>query len=114
MKKDKNNVTVARLFCVTPPDEARKRGFLDFLRAKYGECELEIIEDPALGGGFKLQVGADVYDWSIKGRVEQLKAGLATESGSADKIIPLLKEKLDLDGFVDTSYYEKAVKSLDK
>jgi len=26
----------------------------------------------------------------------------------------LLKEKLDLDGFVDTSYYEKAVKSLDK
>ncbi len=95
MKKDKNNVTVARLFCVTPPDEARKRGFLDFLRAKYGECELEIIEDPALGGGFKLQVGADVYDWSIKGRVEQLKAGLTTESGSADKIIPLLKEKLD-------------------
>ena len=64
MKKDKNNVTVARLFCVTPPDEARKRGFLDFLRSKYGECELEIIEDPALGGGFKLQVGADVYDWS--------------------------------------------------
>lgn len=26
----------------------------------------------------------------------------------------LLKEKLDLDSFVDTSYYEKAVKSLDK
>lgn len=26
----------------------------------------------------------------------------------------LLKEKLNLDSFVDTSYYEKAVKSLDK
>ena len=85
----------ALLYCVTPPTEKQKAGILGFLADKYGESELEIIEDPSLKGGFVLQAGADIYDWSVKGRVQQLRRSLDLDSVDAGGIIPLLKEKIE-------------------
>lgn len=96
MKERKNDEKLhALLYCVTPPTEKQKKGILDFLGHKYGPSELEIISDPSLKGGFVLHAGADVYDWSVKGRVEQLRRSLDLGDADADGIIPLLKEKID-------------------
>ncbi len=97
MKKNDKNTSEklhALLCCVTPPDEKQKKGILAFLEKKYGACELEITVDPSLRGGFVLHAGADVYDWSVKGRVEQLRRSLDLSGTDADGIIPLLKEKI--------------------
>ena len=97
MKKTDNKNTEklhALLSCVTPPTEEQRKGILAFLEKKYGACELETVNDPSLQGGFVLRAGADVYDWSVKGRVEQLRRSLDLSGASADGIIPLLKEKI--------------------
>ncbi len=69
--KDKR--PTAKLFCVTPPDEKQKAGIAAFIEKKYGvRPEIEIITDPALVGGFRLEVCGDVYDRSAKGGAEKL------------------------------------------
>src|SRR5699024_4889037 len=64
----------ARLYCVTPPGEAQKKGIEAFICRKYGaeEAKLSVLRDDSLIGGFLLRVGSDEYDWSIKGRMDRL------------------------------------------
>ena len=93
MKKKSGEKKYVRLLCVTPPDEKQKAGLLAFLEGKYGACELDIVEEPSLGGGFRIEAGSDVYDWSIKGRVSQLRDSLTGATGG-DNIISLLKERI--------------------
>ena len=51
----------------TPPSEENRKRLLDFLRQTYHqEFTLEWEQDDALTGGFTLQVGTDVYDWSVE------------------------------------------------
>ena len=101
MKKNVNSDKLhALLYCVTPPTEEQRKGLLGFLESKYGPSELEIVSDPSLKGGFVLHAGADVYDWSVKGRLRQLRRSLDIGNADADNVIPLLKEKIasfDLD-----------------
>ncbi len=92
-RKD-NSKLHALLHCVTPPTARQEKGILAFLRKKYGSCELEIVNDPSIKGGFVLYAGADVYDWSVKGRVQQLRRSLELGDTDASGIIPLLKEKI--------------------
>lgn len=95
MKESINNTKLhAILHYVTPPSDKQKKGILDFLENKYGPSELELVTDLSLKGGFILYAGADVYDWSVKGRVEQLRKSLELSNTDADGIIPLLKEKI--------------------
>ena len=95
MKESINNTKLhAILHYVTPPSDKQKKGILDFLEKKYGPSELELVTDLSLKGGFILYAGADVYDWSVKGRVEQLRKSLELSNTDADGIIPLLKEKI--------------------
>ena len=91
MKESINNTKLhAILHYVTPPSDKQKKGILDFLEKKYGPSELELVTDLSLKGGFILYAGADVYDWSVKGRVEQLLKSLELSNTDADGIIPLL------------------------
>ena len=60
MKKKSGEKKYVRLLCVTPPDEKQKAGLLAFLEGKYGACEMDIVEDPSLGGGFRIEAGSDV------------------------------------------------------
>ncbi|MDO4284612.1 MAG: F0F1 ATP synthase subunit alpha [Eubacteriales bacterium] len=68
-------VLTATLTYVTPPTQEQKAGFLAFITQKYdcGQIRLEEKEDQSIGGGFILQVGKDVYDWSEQGRRSQLE-----------------------------------------
>lgn len=89
-------VKAAILYSDTPPDETQEKKFLTFLSEKYGE-EIPLIwkMDDSLTGGFKLVVGSDVYDWSLKGRFWQLKDTLTQLKDRSDNIIPLIKETVE-------------------
>ena len=78
----------------TPDQEAR---LLKFVQKKYGENTVLVWEeDPKEKRGFTLKIGAETYDWSIDGRLGQLRATLRGEDRGADtsKILPMLKETL--------------------
>ena len=101
----------AVLRCVVRPDEKQTNGFVSFLKR-------EDQTDPKIWGGFILEVGSEEYDWSLRGRENQIgqridhaceKAGTAV---SQDKIISILRaaaedfkvtaEKREV-GFVETA-----------
>ena len=70
--------------------------FKRFLAEKYGEgMTLEWIESDDAPGGFRLEAGSDVYDWSAEGRVAQLRRKLERIALGGEKVIPLIKETLD-------------------
>ena len=70
--------------------------FKRFLAEKYGEgITLEWIESDDAPGGFRLEAGSDVYDWSAEGRVAQLRRKLERIALGGEKVIPLIKETLD-------------------
>ena len=82
MNKKKKNL-VATLYYVTPPSEEQMQGFRDFVCEKYvGEeyseedIDFRREKDESLGGGFILQVGNEVYNWSTQGRVDALRRRL--------------------------------------
>ena len=100
MKQTNNNYT-AELIYVTPPTKEQMEGIQNFLKNKYHSQDITILEkqDASLGGGFKLRVGKDEYDWSMKEKVRQLEQKLAeaVKKGHENKkeIIDVLKEEID-------------------
>lgn len=84
---------VAILYSNTPPTEVQEQRFVEFLSQKYGD-EITLIwkKDDSPEGGFKLEVGSEVYDWSLTGRFAQLKEVISKLRNKQDDIIPLLKE----------------------
>lgn len=81
MENKKVKAPAAKIYCITPPTEEQKKGLSDFLFKKYGtRPEIEIVEDKSLAGGFRLEYGGDVYDWSAKARVEKLKEQIKSAS----------------------------------
>ena len=88
-------VTTALLYAAVPPDEAQRTRFLAFLEKKYGPgVELSWQQSDAFPGGFRMEVGDDIYDWSVNGRFQQLKDTLTKVPHSNGNIIPLLKETI--------------------
>ena len=63
----------AILSYVTEPTREQLEGIKSFLNKKYKDINIEMREDPSLGGGFVIQAGNDVYDWSLKGRIKQFE-----------------------------------------
>ena len=54
-------------------DEPTKAGLVTDLKKKYGpQITTEFSVDPALLGGVKIRVGSDVWDGSVKNRLERL------------------------------------------
>ena len=43
------------------------------LKSIYGEVELTFAQNPSLIGGLRIQVGSDLYDGSVKTRLENLQ-----------------------------------------
>lgn len=84
---------------VTEPTGEQLQGIKDFLFKKYSREDMifEQKEDPSLGGGFMLQAGNEVFDWSTKGRLEQLKDKLnqSTQTASEEDIISILKSEIE-------------------
>ena len=77
---------------VRPSAEQEKR-FADFLLRTYRrEIPLSWEKDTTLLGGFRLQVGSDVYDWSLEGRLRQFRERLQQIQTDGGPVIPLMKE----------------------
>ena len=86
----------AYLYAALPPTKEQEERFLAFLKERYHEeFTLEYRESKAYPGGFRLEVGAEVYDWSLSGRFRQLKDSLMQAIGESGDIIPLLRSRLD-------------------
>lgn len=86
----------ARLYSAKRPSDAQMARFKRFVAQKYGEgMTLEWIESDDAPGGFRLEAGSDVYDWSAEGRVAQLRRKLERIALGGEKVIPLIKETLD-------------------
>ena len=83
----------AILYSEKEPSKEQKARFGKFLKNKYGEgVELEYVKSDEYAGGFRLQVGDDIYDWSLAGRIRQLQETLVNVPTDKGDIIPLLKE----------------------
>ena len=95
--------------CVTPPTAEQLERIREFMSERYGTDNTEFIikRDPSVVAGFKIFVGDDNYDWSVLGRIRQLRRSfqsLGRESGT-DKIISLLRE--DIGAFTLDSGYQQ-------
>ena len=94
MSKEEKTLS-ARLYSATAPDKKQQERFGKFLKKKYGQDIVpEWIETDAFPGGFRLEVGDDIYDWSVGGRFRQLRDTLVKVPTNNGNIIPLLKESI--------------------
>lgn len=83
----------AVLLSAARPSQEQEKRFLAFLAEKYGEgTTLTWQKSDDYPGGFRLEVGAEVYDWSAGGRLSQFKDALEKLAATQGDVIPLLKE----------------------
>ena len=90
MSLDNNKELKVSLFYVTPPVDSQLDKIKDFVAAKEGvnkdEVKIDLVEKKDLVGGFVLRVGTHEYDWSTKGRLDQLMSELlSSDDGSSEK-----------------------------
>ena len=89
------NRLAAKIYSAVAPSEEQSARFAKFIEKKYGEgVSLEWIESDAFPGGFRLEVGSDVYDWSVGGRFRQLRDSLVSVPTANGNTIPLLKDTI--------------------
>ena len=87
----RETVLEAVLRSADAPSEAQRNRFAAFLKKQYGqEVPLRWEQDPALEKGFRMEVGADLYDWSLEGRLRQFRERLETLCGR--EIVHTIKE----------------------
>ena len=103
-RAERANRQKAVLRYVTPPTAGQLEQIRDFLRKKYNDQELplELIEDSTLLGGFSITVGSDEYDWSMKGRLTQMKNRLLHTPqmlSDSSEVIDLLRTEIDSAAF---------------
>lgn len=106
---NKNIKYEAILYSTQPPNDSQKEQLIKFLKDKYNSnITLSWKEDHTLKDGFRLEIGTieydgssarswkldSVYDWSLEGRLQQLKHDISHLAGSNDNIIPLIKETI--------------------
>ena len=103
-RAERANRQKAVLRYVTPPTAGQLEQIRDFLRKKYNDQELplELIEDPTLLGGFSITGGREEYDWSMKGRLTQMKNRLLHTPqmlSDSSEVIDLLRTEIDSAAF---------------
>lgn len=95
MRTNRGSLT-AELRSAVKPTEEQLRRFEKFLSDKYRrKIPLRWEEDPALKQGFRLQVGADMYDWTMQGRVRQFRDYLRGLESGANDILPLMRQAVE-------------------
>ena len=85
----------ATLWSRTEPSPQQREKLRAFLDQRYGPTALEWVRDEGLKGGFRLQVGEDIYDWSLEGRLRQFQEKLRDLNPGREGIIPLIRETIE-------------------
>ena len=76
-----------------PPSEEQRSRLTSFLEKKYQQSvELSWSEDKSILGGFRIELGTEVIDWTTGGRLDQLKEKLASISAGGQDVIPLIRD----------------------
>ena len=89
----RETVLEAVLRSADAPSEAQRTRFAAFLKKQYGqEVPLRWEQDPVLEKGFRMEVGADLYDWSLEGRLRQFRERLEQLNPANESVIPLMRE----------------------
>ena len=92
---NENRALSAVLYSAAQPSKEQKERFERFLKNKYGaDIPLTWEKSDAFPGGFRMEVGSDIYDWSVGGRFRQLRDTLVKVPTNNGNIIPLLKESI--------------------
>ncbi len=108
MLEGKNTRAEAILYSAEAPSDTQKQQLISFLTNKYkNDITLSWKKDEKLTEGFRLEVGTvdgdnsahswkidSVFDWSLEGRLQQLKEEIYHLSVESDNIIPLMKETI--------------------
>ncbi len=85
----------AVIYSAEPPSPQQEERFLRFLRSKYGpDITLGWEKSDKYPKGFRMAVYTEFYDWSVDGRLRQLKNRLENLSGDGGGVIPLVKDAL--------------------
>ncbi len=75
------------------PSQAQLQRFSDFIARTYQrKIPLRWEKDNALGSGFRLQVGSDIYDWTLDGRVRQFTDYLRQLQPGEEDLLPLMRQ----------------------
>lgn len=101
-----DNILSVIISYVTAPDDMQLAKIKDFLAKKFNtdvdKILIELKEKPELLGGFIIRAGNQEYDWSMLGRLEQMKHNLICSSGllsSSKEIISILKTQIEQSEF---------------
>ena len=72
----KNNIASAIVYCTTPPDDKQLEGIKAFVckEENAGEAKIDIVKDDSLIGGFIIRVNSKEFDFSLKTKLENIKA----------------------------------------
>lgn len=92
----KTTNTTAILYSAQKPSASQSKRLSAFLQKKYDkEIAIEWQQSDLFPGGFRLEVGTDVYDWSVNGRFNQLRDTLVSLPSQDNNIIPIIKKAID-------------------
>ena len=93
---NKPEAAAALLYSAEAPTEAQRQRFDAFLARTYPDrgLTLEWRQDAALKGGFRLEVGPDIYDWSLEGRMAQLRQAIDALDTRED-VLPLMRRTIE-------------------
>ena len=86
----------AQLRSANQPTEAQLQRFDQFLTRTYKrKVPLRWEQDETLQDGFRLQVGSDVYDWTLDGRARQFQDYLRQLQPGENDIVPLIRQAVE-------------------
>ena len=97
------NRKIAKLYAAVPPTEEQEARFTAFIKRKYGEdAGFVYVEDTSIESGFRLVYGNEVYNWTLEGRMQQLRdsADVITKSKigkkhQAKNLVSLFRSSLE-------------------
>lgn len=77
MVNDEAGISVAKVRAAHELDETQRAELRTALEERFQKTiQLEVSTDPELLGGFVAQIGSEIYDASIRGRIENLRESL--------------------------------------
>ncbi len=104
MKTSKSLHTATLRYASTPPTSDQIKSISQILQKRFNnpDISLEIKQDPNVSGGFVINYDNYEYDWSDKGREDQLESGLIVSHdhflrrhNDEDNIISILKGRIE-------------------
>ncbi|MBO4888427.1 MAG: F0F1 ATP synthase subunit alpha [Firmicutes bacterium] len=90
-------VVQALIRSAQPPSREQRERFVKFVANNYsGEIRLSWDKEESITDGFILQVGSDLYDWSLEGRIQQMKEAIENVTDEPGvPITTLIRQKIE-------------------